>query len=109
MTDSEIYELNKALTGLRPDTVKRIKSLLINNVEPAVYEFKNCDLEGWQIDEFMDNYELENVTLYHDCWGEKIVLDLSRCKNLDTAMSAQTELMKMLKPLHKPRVSALGI
>ena len=109
MTDLEIYELNNALTRLRKDTVKRVKSLLINFSEPAIYEFKNCDLDGWQIDEFMDNYELENVTLYHDCWNEKIILDLSRCKNLDTALSAQTELMQMLRPLHKPRVSALGI
>lgn len=109
MTDLEIFELNRAMTGLKKDTAKRVKSLLVNSTEPAIYEFKNCELASWQIEEFMDVYEEESIKLFQDHWNERIVLDMSKCKNIDFALSAQTELMHMLKPVAKRRNSALGI
>ena len=109
MTDLELLELNDALSNLRKDTVKRIRALLVNNTEPGVYVFKNCELYNWQVEEFKDAYEEEKIKLYQDHWSEKIVLDFTQCKNIDAALSAQTELFGMLKPVTKRRASALGI
>lgn len=109
MKDLELLDLNQYFENLRKDAMKRIRQLEIAQNEPAIYELKNCDLDGWKIDEFMDNYELDNIRLYHDYWGEKIVLDLSDCKDLDLAKSAQTELITMIKPVAKRRNSAFSI
>ncbi len=109
MKDLELLDLNQYFENLRKDAMKRIRQLEIAQNEPAIYELKNCDLDGWKIDEFMDNYELDNIRLYHDYWGEKIVLDLSDCNDLDLAKSAQVELITMIKPVTKRRNPAFSI
>ena len=53
MKDLELLDLNQYFENLRKDAMKRIRQLEIAQNEPAIYELRNCDLDGWKIDEFI--------------------------------------------------------